>query len=279
MLWARRLGGAALVAAWLVWLFWGSHQWTRRLLYAARPGVTLDGHPVTGLLAWELESLVRVLAQTVEFPPREAGRERVTGRLIPHLPGVSVDMPATVGEVLSAQAGSQLRLQLLTVPPRHTTADILTLTHALGGYATVLSGSAGRRENIRLAASLLNYTLLYPGQSFSFNLTIGPITEARGFRKAPVIIGEELVPGVGGGVCQVATTLFNAAVSAGLSILERHGHSRPVSYVPPGRDATVAQYYKDLRFRNITKDPVLIRAGSDGHRVWFVILGPHRPGP
>lgn len=279
MLWVRRLAGAVLVAAWLAWLWWGSHQWTQRLLYAARPGVTLDGHPVTGLLACELEPLVRALAEAVEFPPRDAGRERVTGRLVPHRPGLSVDVPATVAGVLSATPGSQLRLVSITVPARHTTSDILGLKHAWGGYATVVAGSAERRENIRLAASLLNYTLLYPGQSFSFNLTIGPITEARGFRKAPVIIGEELVPGVGGGVCQVATTLFNAAVSAGLSILERHGHSRPVSYVPPGRDATVAQYYKDLRFRNITPDPVLIRAGSDGHRVWFVILGPPRPGP
>jgi vancomycin resistance protein YoaR len=140
----------------------------------------------------------------------------------------------------------------------------------------VISGSPERRHNISLATRMLNLTLLYPGQTLSFNVAIGPVTAANGFRDAPVIVGEELVPGVGGGICQVSTTLFNAAVAAGLDVLERHTHSQPVSYVPPGQDATVAQYYKDLKVRNTTGSLVLIRGGSDGHRVWFVLQGPRQ---
>jgi len=246
-------------------------------LYGARPGVTLDAYLVTGLVAGELEPLVRSLAVSMDRAPRDAGLERSSGRLITPLSGAMVDVGATVDAVLSAAPGSKVSPVMLPVWPRYTTADIFGLTRDLGSYATMVAGSAERRHNIRLAASLLDYTLLYPGQSFSFNLMVGPVTASRGFRLAPVMLGEDLVPGVGGGICQVATTLFNAALSAGLPILERHPHSRPVAYVAPGRDATVAQYYKDLRFRNTTGQLLLVRAGYDDHRVWFKLLGPIRP--
>ncbi|MEW6522149.1 MAG: VanW family protein [Bacillota bacterium] len=279
MVWVRRLLSAVLVGACVAWLTFGGHQWTQRLLHAAKPGVTLEGHLVTGMLAHELETLVRALAAGVERVPRDAAVERSTGRIIPDLPGLAVDVRATVSLVLQAGPGTGCQLVVFDVPPRFTTADVSSLTRTLGAYATIIAGTPERRSNIRLAASLLDNTLLYPGQAFSFNFAIGPVTESRGFQEAPVIVGEELVPGVGGGICQVSTTLFNAAVAAGLAVLERHGHSQPVSYVPEGRDATVAQYYKDLKLRNTTGRPVLIRAGSDGHRVWFTVLGPAQAGP
>jgi vancomycin resistance protein YoaR len=130
----------------------------------------------------------------------------------------------------------------------------------LGSFTTTLVGSVPERtHNVRLAARALDGTVLRPGEELSFNRCVGPRTAERGYGPAPVILREERQVQVGGGVCQVASTLFDAALLAGLAVVERHRHSSPVDYVAPGEDATIAWGAKDLRLRNDLDQDVRVR--------------------
>ena len=102
--------------------------------------------------------------------------------------------------------------------------------------------------------------MLTPGTIFSFNQVVGEASLNNGFKEAPIIVNEQFVMGAGGGICQVSSTIYNAALDAGLSIIERHNHGLPVSYLPPGLDATVAYDYLDLKFQNNLKTNILIHA-------------------
>lgn len=130
----------------------------------------------------------------------------------------------------------------------------------LGSFTTTLIGSLPERtHNLRLAARALDGAVLRPGEELSFNQRVGPRTAERGYGAAPVILRETRQVQVGGGVCQVATTLFDAALLAGLGVVERHRHSSPVDYVAPGEDATIAWGAKDLRLRNDLDQDVRLR--------------------
>lgn len=142
----------------------------------------------------------------------------------------------------------------------------------VGAYATPIElRNNAQRHNATLALGRLDGTVVGPGQVFSFNQTIGPWTQDRGYRKAPVSYGGMLVDAFGGGVCQTSTTLYNAALLAGMEIVERHSHYHAPDYVPPGRDAAVAHPNIDLKFRNPYKRAVTIHGSAQGSvlRVWI----------
>nr|AYQ72383.1 delta-lactam-biosynthetic de-N-acetylase [Cohnella candidum] len=143
----------------------------------------------------------------------------------------------------------------------------------IGYYTTYYNaGNRGRSHNISLAARVIDSKVVFPGESFSFNRTVGMRTTKAGYRRAPIIVQGELSEGIGGGICQVSSTLFNAVDRAGLTILERYSHSRRVPYVPSGRDATVSWGGPDFVFRNPYAQPVLIRASAGGGRVYVAIF-------
>lgn len=133
--------------------------------------------------------------------------------------------------------------------------------------------NADRSHNIRLAAKKINGTVLENGEGFSFNETVGQRTAGSGFRSAKIIENGEFVNGVGGGVCQVSTTLFNAALLAGCDMTEFHQHSLAVSYVPPSYDAMVSGTYFDLKFENRTGYTLYFRAVTGGNYITFNIYG------
>ena len=144
----------------------------------------------------------------------------------------------------------------------------------LGDFETDYSSSIkNRKENIRLASSKFNNMKLNPGDEVSFNDVVGEISEETGFKNATVIVGGEYEDGIGGGICQVSTTLYNSLVLSDLEITERHNHSRPIHYVDLGTDAAVARGYKDLKFKNNTNNPILILAEANGEKLNFKILG------
>jgi len=152
----------------------------------------------------------------------------------------------------------------------------------LAGYATSLKGrTTGQKHNARLAAQALDGRIVGPGAVFSFNRTVKSWSLDQGYVKAPVSFDGELVPAFGGGVCQTSTTLYNAALLAGLPIVERHPHVFAPRYVPPGRDAAVAYPGIDLRFRNPHSWPLRVRAFVDGERldVRLVALNVGTPAP
>lgn len=144
----------------------------------------------------------------------------------------------------------------------------------LGDFSTDYSSSIkNRKENIKIASAKFNNMKLNPGDEISFNDIVGEISEATGFKNATVIVGGEYETGIGGGICQVSTTLYNSLILSDLEIVERHNHSRPINYVDLGTDAAVARGYKDLKFKNNTNNPIIILAEADGQKLDFKVLG------
>lgn len=140
-------------------------------------------------------------------------------------------------------------------------------------YSTILANIPDRTENVRVASSFLDGLMLAPGQEISFNDQVGPREKERGFREAKVIVGGRFEPGLGGGVCQVSSTLYNVVLLAGLEIKERYNHSVRIAYVPVGRDATVLFGSKDFKFRNNTPSYLLLRTNLVGLKLEMSIYG------
>ncbi|XEC97281.1 VanW family protein [Paenibacillus tarimensis] len=136
-------------------------------------------------------------------------------------------------------------------------------TKVISQYVTYFNPrNKNRSHNIGLAAKAINSHVVFPGETFSFNRVVGIRTRDRGYLQAGVIVRGELSEGIGGGICQVSSTLFNAIDRAGLKIKERYSHSRNVPYVRPGRDATVSWGGPDFTFQNQYNQPILIRANA-----------------
>ncbi|MDX7994937.1 VanW family protein [Bacillus subtilis] len=138
-------------------------------------------------------------------------------------------------------------------------------TQQLGQYVTYFNSSnKSRSHNISLSAKAIDNHVVFPNETFSFNQVVGMRTRNKGYKSAPIIVKGELSEGVGGGICQVSSTLFNAVDRAGLQIVQRYSHTRSVPYVPPGRDATVSWGGPDFRFQNQYNQPIVIRAKRYG---------------
>lgn len=152
------------------------------------------------------------------------------------------------------------------------------ITDVVSEFSTKFSeGKVNRSSNIRLAASLIDGTVLMPGEVFSYNKTVGRRTSKTGFKLAGVYLNGRHEVDYGGGICQVSTTLFNAALLANLKIRERQSHGMPVPYVPLGRDATVDYGTVDLKFENTTGSPIAISAEVTSGQITFRILGKKDP--
>jgi len=148
----------------------------------------------------------------------------------------------------------------------------------IASYATGLRGrTPSQIHNLTLATRRVNGTVVQPGQVFSFVRAVGPWTADVGYVKAPVSYDGELIRSWGGGVCQTSTTLYNAALLAGLEIIERHRHHWPARYAPLGRDAAVAYSDIDLKFRNNLPSPVRIVGTVSGDRLIFRLLSTYQP--
>ncbi len=144
----------------------------------------------------------------------------------------------------------------------------------LGEYSTKYDASvAGRSHNVALAASTINGTVLKPGEIFSFNGIVGSRNEKTGYKPASVIVNGEYESGIGGGVCQVSTTVFNAALLANMEIKERFPHVLAAAYVPRGMDAAVYYGLQDLKFKNTNDNPIVIEAFADKGVLTVKILG------
>ncbi|MFJ8456191.1 VanW family protein [Bacillus paramycoides] len=143
----------------------------------------------------------------------------------------------------------------------------------IGKYTTGIVGTSnGKIENIRLSANTINGVILGKGDRFSFNALIGDTTPDKGYQLGKEIVAGKLVDGYGGGVCQTSSTLYNAADQSGLKMIERYSHSKPVGYVPIGRDATIAYPYFDLVFENTNDVPVQIFMKVEGNTLTAEVI-------
>lgn len=134
-------------------------------------------------------------------------------------------------------------------------------------------GTEARAKNIQLGISKINGTVIAPGEEFSFKKTLGSVTEEDGYSEAKVFLNGEVIKGIGGGLCQVSTTLFQSLVRSGLPITERHNHSFTVSYYDVGLDATYSDPGPDLKFVNDTAHPVTIKGLTENDAAIFEIYG------
>jgi vancomycin resistance protein YoaR len=182
----------------------------------------------------------------------------------PSRPGRELDVAAAARAILAAALSPTDRVAKLVVQratPERTTreARAMGITGRVAGYTTYYGGEPNRIHNVQLVARMVDGALIAPGETFSFNGTTGERSPDRGFREAPVIINGELQNGIGGGVCQVSTTVFNAAYEAGLPIESRTNHALYIAHYPQGRDATVNFPDIDLKFKNDTGRWLLLR--------------------
>lgn len=160
--------------------------------------------------------------------------------------------------------------------PRHTKEELeaALFRDTLGSYKTNFSSSsANRASNINLATGSINGTILMPGEVFSFNGTVGKRTTARGYKTAGAYVAGETVDQIGGGICQVSSTLYNTVLLSNLEITERRSHQMTVSYVPMGRDATVNWGTTDFKFKNNTEYPIKVVGTINGRNVTISIVG------
>lgn len=192
--------------------------------------------------------------------------------------GQTIDLEAALQDLLEKAHSGQVDMLILksqTVKEHTLKADQLNgLTAVLASYTTNFNSADSKRtHNIVLASNKINGQLLAAGSTFSFNDVVGERTAEAGFDDAPVMMDGKLVPGVGGGICQVSSTLFNAALLSGMDIVERTPHYAPVSYIPKGRDATVAWGYLDFKFKNPYKHPVYILSVINGDSLSIYVIG------
>lgn len=158
--------------------------------------------------------------------------------------------------------------------PKYTQEEVSQCTDLLGKYSTTYSTyQAARSSNLATAAGRINGTILYPGETFSTVKVIKDRTEANGYKSAPEYSSGKVIDGIGGGVCQVSTTLYNAIINAELEIVERSPHSMVVGYVDVSRDAAISGDYKDLKFKNNTEYPVYLMGGASGGILTFQVYG------
>ncbi len=185
-------------------------------------------------------------------------------RIIPGVSGRKLDVDASRKSFFEALKTGRDAFELVIVPEPALSTDISSVADfkpsvLIGEYKTQFSKKKNRTVNVKLAASFMDGIFLMPGASFSYNAWVGERSEARGFKEAPVIENGEMVEGLGGGACQVSSTIHAAALMSGLDILERYNHSLPSHYIGKGLDAVVSYPMLDLRVRNSLERPVVLR--------------------
>lgn len=213
-----------------------------------------------------LEQVVEKLAKEANLDPINATING-SGVIVPEKKGRKLDKKEFVQQFYDYYYGDGARKVIAPFQEVYPKVDQALIQQVrkkvIGQYTTYFnSGNKNRSHNILLASQAINNYVVLPGEIFSFNKVVGKRTKAKGYLQAPVIVRGELSEGIGGGICQVSSTLFNAVDKAGLQIVQRYSHSRDVAYVPPGRDATVSWYGPDFVFQNKYAYPVMIRAQS-----------------
>jgi vancomycin resistance protein YoaR len=224
------------------------------------------------------------LAPGLRREPTNARLDLTAHRKVEDQPGRELDIGETIAAIAVGERLDTAVFEARFIPIQAAvTADALTsvdVTRVLSSFDTDFSKKPRSRiPNIHTAVQYLNGVVLGPNEVLSFNGSVGPRTYERGFREAPVIVQDELEPGLGGGVCQVATALFASAVLGGFEIVQRRSHSRPSGYAPLGLDATVIWDEMDLKVKNPYPSPVIVHAFFPSEMVLRVeLLGRDPPG-
>lgn len=222
-------------------------------------------------------------AQTLNTEAKDGGLTRENGSfsVVPGSQGVSINIENSK-EILEKYFSSEwngtvsdpIELAADVVEPRGSEEELGKVKDLLGGFHTSYSSSGpGRSKNVENGASLINGSVVYPGDVFSVYEAVSPFDAEHGYELAGSYENGTTVETYGGGICQVSTTLYNAVIRAELEITERSNHSMIVSYVDPSADAAIAGTYKDLKFTNNTNAPIYIEGYTEGRELYFNVYG------
>lgn len=229
----------------------------------------------------KLRGVLDNITREVRVPPRDARIVITPGdtvEIVESSAGTGVDLDAAYNDlqdIIREDEEPYIRLGLIEVQPAQTTEDIVNLrvNGLIARFTTNFDiKKTNRVYNIRVAAAALDGLILKPGEEFSFNKVVGPRSQEAGYKLAPTILNREFIDSLGGGVCQVSTTLYNTLLLADIDILERSSHSLVVAYVPLGQDAAVAYGGKDLRFRNNLSSAIVIKTSVSAGSLTFKLF-------
>lgn len=229
----------------------------------------------------EVSSSVLPMVAQVGKPAKNATFKASSGSvsIVPAEDGLAADAEDLATRLLPVLTGAGERRAELTmhrVAPEITTEEAgqMGITERLSTFTTeYASSNKPRVNNIHLLADALNGTLIAPGDTFDFNQTIGPRTAEKGYQEANAIVNGKLVPQLGGGICQIGTTIFNTVFFSGLPVVERHNHSLYISHYPKGRDATVSWNGPNFKFKNDTPNWILVATSYTNSSVTISLYG------
>ncbi len=253
-----------------------SRHRARKGFYDFSPGFFLDRE----------KALKRIMAlkEKIDKPIREGRLNLRNRKVVPGVTGYRLHVYPSLERVLAAarDARDEIELMIETRSPRITEemADTLDISTVMGWFETPYHSHGSfvhRVHNLQLSARRLNGTIIKPGEVFSFNETLGPRSQKEGYRVAPVLAAGEKIDGVGGGICQISSTVHAAGFFAGLEIVEAEVHSQPSPYMELGLDAKVVWPDVDVKLRNPYKFPVVIHYEVAFGRVRTEILGKEKP--
>ncbi len=199
--------------------------------------------------------------------------------IVPGKPGMVVDVESTLAELpreilLDHKTETlEIPIEMKEVNPQITENDLSNMGE-LASYTTwYREYEVDRSHNVKISTRSIDGTMVGAGEIFSFNDVVGKRTYETGYRDAAIIVGGLFEPGLGGGICQVSSTLYNAALLAGMEIVERHNHGLAVAYIPLGQDATITYGLQDLKFRNHTDSPIYLRASANQGKLTIYLYG------
>ncbi len=207
--------------------------------------------------------------------PINASFDTATYEIIEGTAGYGFDIESARALLEQSAFGTTVEIPFTDIAPEITGKDLETVLYrdTLATFTAEAKSEGGRDTNLRLACEAINGLILYPGDFFSYNNTLGQRTEAKGYKLGPSYSGNETVYTVGGGICQVSSALYYCAVVADLEILMRENHGFAPAYMPVGTDATVSWGSVDFRFRNTSNYPIRIEATAQGGSVTVTLVG------
>jgi len=236
-------------------------------------------------ISWHEDRLDTFLASINEetmIPARNASLHVVDGKvlIVDGQSGEQTDFESTTENIIRSirsNNGEIVNIVKKTIMPEIVSEDLTAVDSVVAVFDTEIDiDNDNRTDNVILASQMLDGTIIMPGDIFSFNEVIGERSLETGFKNAPVIIGGSVQQDVGGGICQVATTLYNASLLTGLEIVERSPHTIPVKYAPHGQDATVFYGQIDLKIKNSLSNPVMINSIIENSKLMITIYGNHQ---
>lgn len=212
----------------------------------------------------------------VKKDPVDASYNKETKEVIIEENGIDFDISLDEAKKIFLENKDEYQIPLKIIPPKITlnNLDLPIFDNTISTYSTTYNaGLAGRTKNLKLAASKLNGLILKPGETFSYNRVVGKRTIAAGYQNAAIFSGGKVVDDVGGGICQISSTLYGAVLNANLQVIERTNHGMQTSYSKPGIDATVYYGSLDFKFKNNRNVPIKLYASVSGGKVVISIKG------